>query len=194
MLRPERRETGRDLEPLVLDLAGVGEVQGEACRRRRRNRDEQVARLALEQCELHCGAPACQCRVQAGLDLAGALGLDVRVPSDAPADRNRDAGVSPDHEAALQRRELLAEERLIPCLAVGETQFHLRASAQEFREPVGARRGGEKVEFFHVTVGAGAFGAHAARHQQPLTYTEPLFVAVQRDGALVRVLLERRHD
>src|SRR5438034_7331361 len=94
----------------------------------------------------------------------------------------------------FRSRELLAEERLIPCLAVGETQFHLRASAQEFREPVGARRGGEKVEFFHVTVGAGAFGAHAARHQQPLTYTEPLFVAVQRDGALVRVLLERRHD
>src|SRR5437762_6745347 len=97
-----------------------------------------------------------------------------------------------DHLAALERRELLSEQRLVAGLAVGHAQLDITSLAEQAREAVRARRLREEIELVHVAVGAGPLGARADGQQQPIAQTQPLLLSVKTDGPLVGELLERR--
>src|SRR6185437_2340836 len=122
------------------------------------------------------------------LDLARALRANVRGPGHV-ADDGTD--VAADHLAALERRELLAEQWLVAGLAVGDAQLEVGPLAEQVREAVRARGLREEVELVHVAVGARALGARTDGQQQPIAQTQPLLLPVKTDSALVGLLLER---
>src|SRR5439155_3022409 len=142
---------------------------------------EQVAGLALEQGELEAGPTAEQTRVRSHLDLTGALWANVRGPGHVADDG---ADMAADHLAALERRELLAEEWLVAGLAVVGPQLEVTSLSKEVRDAVRCPRLGEEVELVHVAVGARALGARGDGQQQPLPQPKPFLLGVQPDGSL----------
>src|SRR5207237_4784889 len=114
------------------------------------------------------------------------LPIYVARPRDSGDD---DSGGAADH-GARERRELLPEQRLIPCLAVGPAELDLAPLTEQARKPVRGGRLGEHVVLVDVSIRARALGTEAETNVQALREREDLFLAVERKRPLLGLQFE----
>src|SRR5579883_271517 len=195
VLHADRRDRAADLDSLVLELAAVRDDLGEPGRRRRRARQDQIARAAVEVRDLEVGAAAPGRDVGPELRLTRRLGTDRGAAEDrARAARCGDAGpAKPADRRVGEERVLLAEERLVARDAVGGAELDVRPDADEAldRKMVGGRELGVEEELVRVAVGARLLRPEPQLDQQPVAEGDDLLLPVVRRRALVRVVLER---
>src|SRR5690606_32474433 len=119
----DRRVAQRRLDALVLNLATVEDLGGEAGRRRRHPLQQQVRRVACEAGQLPRQTAVHQEPVDTTLELLEAFRLYL-----VPAGNGRyDETLLSAELRCRQRRELLTEQRLVARLAVCRADLHLAA-------------------------------------------------------------------